>query len=189
MDKKIEHLITIGMIAGLVAVFFYQVAYGYSESYNIGFKIGIRGNFELGNACQTVTNGTACGIGWTNGWQMFCKRTNQSNPNCPNGTPLGFNKPTDACTGLCASNPYQYGFQMGKRDGLANYMSLDDSCAMYGPHRWYSMYNKNDTISHIEPSKEIQCGDGYTAGWNAYCHIGAKTHPQPDDEAAPCPSN
>jgi hypothetical protein len=28
MDKKIERLITAGMIAGLVAIFFYQVAYG-----------------------------------------------------------------------------------------------------------------------------------------------------------------
>jgi hypothetical protein len=28
MNKKIERLITAGMIAGLVAVFFYQVAYG-----------------------------------------------------------------------------------------------------------------------------------------------------------------
>jgi len=28
MNKKIEHLITAGMIAGLLAVFFYQVAYG-----------------------------------------------------------------------------------------------------------------------------------------------------------------
>ena len=28
MDKKIERLITAGMIARLVAVFFYQVAYG-----------------------------------------------------------------------------------------------------------------------------------------------------------------
>jgi hypothetical protein len=28
MNKKIEHIITAGMIARLVAVFFYQVAYG-----------------------------------------------------------------------------------------------------------------------------------------------------------------
>jgi hypothetical protein len=28
MNKKIERLITAGMIAGLVAIFFYQVAYG-----------------------------------------------------------------------------------------------------------------------------------------------------------------
>jgi hypothetical protein len=28
MNKKIERLITVGMIAALVAVFFYQVAYG-----------------------------------------------------------------------------------------------------------------------------------------------------------------
>jgi hypothetical protein len=28
MDKKIERLITAGMIAALVAVFFYQVVYG-----------------------------------------------------------------------------------------------------------------------------------------------------------------
>ncbi|MGB6530030.1 MAG: hypothetical protein WBF33_18150 [Candidatus Nitrosopolaris sp.] len=36
MDKKIERLITAGMIAGLVAIFFYQVAYGVeSDGYPI----------------------------------------------------------------------------------------------------------------------------------------------------------
>ena len=32
MNRKIERIITAGMIAGLVAVFFYQVAYGGVES-------------------------------------------------------------------------------------------------------------------------------------------------------------
>jgi hypothetical protein len=51
MNKKIEHLITAGMIVGLVAVFFYQVAYGVESggypiarydkcAYQTGFQAG-----------------------------------------------------------------------------------------------------------------------------------------------------
>jgi hypothetical protein len=46
VNKKIEHLITAGMIAALVAVFFYQVAYGATitdvtkKVFNVGFKLG-----------------------------------------------------------------------------------------------------------------------------------------------------
>jgi hypothetical protein len=40
MNKKIEHLITAGMIAALVAVFFYQIAYGAKIVFNLGFKLG-----------------------------------------------------------------------------------------------------------------------------------------------------
>jgi hypothetical protein len=46
MNKKIERLITAGMIAGLVAVFFYQVVYGATitdvtkKVFNLGFKLG-----------------------------------------------------------------------------------------------------------------------------------------------------
>jgi hypothetical protein len=46
MNKKIERLITAGMIAALVAVFFYQVAYGATitdvakKVFNLGFKLG-----------------------------------------------------------------------------------------------------------------------------------------------------
>jgi hypothetical protein len=47
MNKKIEHLITAGMIAALVAVFFYQVAYGATitdvakKVFNLGFELGV----------------------------------------------------------------------------------------------------------------------------------------------------
>ena len=64
-----------------------------------------------------------------------------------------FNVATPACTGLCASNPYEYGFQMGKSDILSNISSLDDSCTMYGPHP-----------NQQEPPKEIQCLQGYEDG-------------------------
>jgi hypothetical protein len=51
MNKKIERLITAGMIAGLVAVFIYQVAYGVEPggypiarydkcAYQMGFQAG-----------------------------------------------------------------------------------------------------------------------------------------------------
>jgi hypothetical protein len=46
MNKKIERLITAGMITALVAVFFYQVAYGATitdvakKVFNLGVKLG-----------------------------------------------------------------------------------------------------------------------------------------------------
>jgi hypothetical protein len=46
MNKKIERLITAGMIAALVAVFCYQIAYGATftdvakKVFNLGFKLG-----------------------------------------------------------------------------------------------------------------------------------------------------
>jgi hypothetical protein len=46
MNKKIERLITAGMIAALVAIFFYQVAYGATitdvakKVFNVEFKPG-----------------------------------------------------------------------------------------------------------------------------------------------------
>jgi hypothetical protein len=46
MNKKIEHLITAGMITALVVVFFYQIAYGATitdvakKVFNLGFKLG-----------------------------------------------------------------------------------------------------------------------------------------------------
>jgi hypothetical protein len=43
MNKKIEHLITAGMIAGLVAVFFYQVAYGVESG---GYPIVRYGKYD-----------------------------------------------------------------------------------------------------------------------------------------------
>jgi hypothetical protein len=46
MNKKIEHLITAGMIAALVTVFFYQIAYDATftdvarKVFNLRFKLG-----------------------------------------------------------------------------------------------------------------------------------------------------
>lgn len=43
MNKKIERLITAGMVTALVAVFLYQVAYGATitnVAKNLGFKLG-----------------------------------------------------------------------------------------------------------------------------------------------------
>jgi hypothetical protein len=66
MNKKIERLITAGMIAGLVAVFFYQVAYGVESggypiarydkcAYQMGFQVGKQDGLnvaDVGNTCN-----------------------------------------------------------------------------------------------------------------------------------------
>ena len=65
MDKKIERLITAGMIAALVAVFFYQVVYGVKSggypiprydkydrmiiSYQTGFQAGLNAVADTGD--------------------------------------------------------------------------------------------------------------------------------------------
>jgi hypothetical protein len=70
MNKKIEHLITAGMIAGLVAVFFYQVAYGvesggypivqydkyrmiitYQTGFQAGKQDGLNAVADIGDTC------------------------------------------------------------------------------------------------------------------------------------------
>jgi hypothetical protein len=58
MNKKIERLITAGMITALVAVFFYQVVYGYVQrtlAWKYGFMMGENdgktGNDDSAAAC------------------------------------------------------------------------------------------------------------------------------------------
>ncbi|HXX96758.1 MAG TPA: hypothetical protein VEL11_06540 [Candidatus Bathyarchaeia archaeon] len=66
MNKKIERLITAGMITALVAVFFYQVAYGYVQrplAWNYGYMMGENdgktGNGNSASACpDNVVNMT-----------------------------------------------------------------------------------------------------------------------------------
>jgi hypothetical protein len=70
MNKKIERLITAGMIAGLVAVFLYQVAYGVESggypiarydkcAYQTGFQAGkqdeLNAAADLGVHLQLMT--------------------------------------------------------------------------------------------------------------------------------------
>lgn len=63
MNKKIERLITAGMITGLVAVFFYQVAYGIESgsypiarydkyAYQTGFQDGLNAVADIGDMCN-----------------------------------------------------------------------------------------------------------------------------------------
>jgi hypothetical protein len=71
MNKKIERLITVGMIAGLVAIFFYQVAYGVESgarydkydrmiiTYQAGFQAvkqdGLNAVADVGNDAYTYS--------------------------------------------------------------------------------------------------------------------------------------
>ncbi|MGC2572742.1 MAG: hypothetical protein WA364_14615 [Candidatus Nitrosopolaris sp.] len=72
MNKKIERLITAGMIVGLVAVFFYQVAYGvesggypiaqydkyghmmitYQTGFQAGKQDGLSAVADIGDTCN-----------------------------------------------------------------------------------------------------------------------------------------
>jgi hypothetical protein len=62
MNKKIERLITAGMITALVAVFFYQVAYGYVQrplAWKYGYMMGETGNGDSVSVCpDNVVNMT-----------------------------------------------------------------------------------------------------------------------------------
>jgi hypothetical protein len=80
MNKKIERLITAGMIAGLVAVFFYQIAYGVEPggypiarydkydrmiiTYQTGFQAGLNAVGDIGDTCNDgrtpAANDTEC---------------------------------------------------------------------------------------------------------------------------------
>ena len=117
---------------------------------------------------------------WNSG--HYAKVQNGGNPVCPTGHTkeycygyVGGYKYEWTTTWLEQLHPYQYGHGLCKSDGLANYMSLDDSCSMCGPH-----------VNGTAPLQEDQCIKGYDTAYNIYCHIGVIKHPQPDDEAAPC---
>ena len=58
MNKKIERLITAGMIAGLVAVFFYQVAYGVESG---GYPCPIAQYDKYGHMIITYQTGFQAG--------------------------------------------------------------------------------------------------------------------------------
>ena len=92
MDKIIERLITAGMIVGLVAVFFYQVAYGVESSgypivrydkydrmkitYQAGFQAGKQDGLnavaDIGATCNDgrtpTANDTECTQGYIDGY-------------------------------------------------------------------------------------------------------------------------
>jgi hypothetical protein len=87
MNKKIERLITAGMIAGLVAVFIYQVAYGIESggypiarydkyrmiiTYQMGFQGGKQDGFnavaDVGDTCNDGRTPTANDIECTQGY-------------------------------------------------------------------------------------------------------------------------
>jgi hypothetical protein len=95
MDKKIERLITAGMIAGLVAVFLYQVAYGVeSGGYPIvrydkydrmkitqtGFQAGKQDGYnavaDVGDTCNDgrtpAANDIECTQGYIDGYNTTC---------------------------------------------------------------------------------------------------------------------
>jgi hypothetical protein len=62
MNKKIERLITAGMITALVAVFFYQVVYGYVQrplAWKYGYMMGGNDGKTGASACpDNVVNMT-----------------------------------------------------------------------------------------------------------------------------------
>jgi hypothetical protein len=64
MKKWIERLITAAGIAILVGIFCYQVAYGYTASYNYGLD----DDCDRGN----INDSIVCGIDWADGWNIFC---------------------------------------------------------------------------------------------------------------------
>jgi hypothetical protein len=94
MDKKIERLITAGMIAGLVAVFFYQIAYGVDYqpiarydrydrmiiTYQTGFPAakqdGLNAVTDIGDTCNDgrtpAANDTECSQGYMEGYNTTC---------------------------------------------------------------------------------------------------------------------
>jgi hypothetical protein len=93
MNKKIERLITAGMIAGLVAVFLYQVAYGVESggypiarydrcdrmiiTYQMGFQAGKQDGFNaVGDTCNDgptpAANDTECTQGYIDGYNTNC---------------------------------------------------------------------------------------------------------------------
>ena len=87
MNKKIERLITAGMIAGLVAVFFYQVANGVESggyckydrmiiTYQTGFQAGKQDGFnavaDMCNDGRAPANDIECIQGYMEGYNTTC---------------------------------------------------------------------------------------------------------------------
>jgi hypothetical protein len=91
MNKTIERLITAGMIAGLVAVFYYQVAYGVESGgypdvrydkcvYQTGFQTGKQDGYNavtnIGDTCNDrrtpTTNDTECTQGYIDEYNTIC---------------------------------------------------------------------------------------------------------------------
>jgi hypothetical protein len=75
MNKKMERLITAGMITALVAIFFYQVVYGldiksvakhaFYFRYDDGREDGLYRNTDFGNQCYTEdTSHFSHGLQW-----------------------------------------------------------------------------------------------------------------------------
>jgi hypothetical protein len=88
MNKKIERLITAGMIAGLAAVFLYQVAYGVESggypiaqydrmiiTYQMGFQAGLNAVVDIGDTCNDgrtpVATDTECKQGYIDGYNTM----------------------------------------------------------------------------------------------------------------------
>jgi hypothetical protein len=96
MNKKIERLITVGMIAGLVAVFFYQVVYGVESGgyaivrydkydrmivtcqmgFQAGKQDGLNAVADIGDTCNDgrtpAANDTECTQGYIDGYNTTC---------------------------------------------------------------------------------------------------------------------
>jgi len=91
MNKKIERLITAGMIAGLVAIFFYQFAYGVESdgypiarydkyAYQTGFQAGKQDGSntlaKIGDTCNDgrtpAANDIECTQGYIDGYNTTC---------------------------------------------------------------------------------------------------------------------
>jgi hypothetical protein len=102
MNKKIERLITAGMIAGLVAVFIYQVAYGIESGgypiarynkcvYQTGFQAGKQDEMsavaDVGDTCNDghtpAANDTECTQGYNTSFQIGVAKLGTGDNSCP----------------------------------------------------------------------------------------------------------
>jgi hypothetical protein len=99
MNKKIERLITAGMIAGLVAIFYYQVAYGvesggypiarydkcaYQTGFQAGKQDGLNAVADVGDGRTPTANDTECTHGYIDGYNTtFHIGVAKFGPECP----------------------------------------------------------------------------------------------------------
>ena len=73
---------------------------------------------------------------------------------------------------------YQYGFNIGKQQGLL----ADWADGIAG-----NCDSINTTLFTMQQAND--CGKGFYDGWNAFCHVGFRLHPENIEPYVTCPSH
>jgi hypothetical protein len=112
LSKRTERMITAGLVALLVGIFIYQVAYGYSANtafsrghtpaYEHGYKAALN-NDTLTTACPSTANYNNCSSGFYDG-QLKLEKTTQA---------------------------YAVGFGQARKDSVIALYDSDDACVEY----------------------------------------------------------